>query len=73
MNLLAFGMENRRSASPGKRAAAEAALVFEKFRADRLEKRLNSEMPEVKTTQEDDARILQYILKYAEPSEKAGE
>ena len=71
MNLLTFGMENRRSASPGKRAVAEAALAFEKFRANQLEKKLEREIAEIKMTREDDDRIFQNILKQAESSEKA--
>ena len=71
MNLLEFGMKNRRNASLGKRAAAEAALAVEKFRADRLEKRMEGKASDAAADAEESARMLQKILQQADAKEES--
>jgi hypothetical protein len=43
MDLLKYGMENRKSSSRIKRGLAEAALALEKARADREERKLSNQ------------------------------
>lgn len=68
MDLLKYGMENRKSSSAVRRHMAEAALNLEKARADLEERRIEKsgiEIPEA-----DDEKLLEKIRARIEAEEK---
>ncbi len=70
MNLLKYGMENRKSSSTVRRCLAETALNMEKARADLEESMIEKsgiELPEM-----DDERMLQEIRDRIMTGEKSG-
>ena len=69
MDLLKYGMENRKSSSPVKRRLAEAALNVEKARADLEESSIEKsgiELPEM-----DDEKMLREIRARIEAEKEA--
>lgn len=68
MDLLKFGMENRRSSSAVKRRMAEAVLDMEKAKADMEESRIGKSGIELPET--DDEKMLREIRARIETEEK---